>query len=278
MKLVTYRTDAHGRAGILLDDTILDLSSCLAWYEHREGRPCRDADVDHKYGHGVPGFVENAAIARPAADAILIAFTTDTLPKSFDARILAMHASGKHLLAPIPCPRSLREKQRFINHQAVVGPGDVMVEKRQAEKLHFDLEAAIVIGKEVRNLNAEHATDAIFGMTIMTHFGARALEADCATALGPWLVTSDELAHHDLAMTARVNGQEVVKAKLGDPSSPTFGHILAHASYGVTLYPGDVIGSGPRGGNHDRLLRPDDVVELEIDGLGVLRNRVVLAG
>jgi fumarylacetoacetate (FAA) hydrolase len=119
---------------------------------------------------------------------------------------------------------------------------------------------------------------------------------DFATSLGPWLVTVDELAAHttktpkgrvfDLEMRASVNGQALSKGNLKDMTW-TFAQILERASYGVTLVPGDVVGSGTCGTGcllelngskvtKDLWLKAGDSVVMEIDGLGRLENRVVL--
>jgi len=166
-----------------------------------------------------------------------------------------------------------------------------------------------VVGRKGRNLKAETADDAIFGFTIMNDFSARALQLeemklslgpakgkDFATGLGPYLVTRDELAghakktpkgeQHDRQMRAFVNGKQVSAGNLKDMSW-TFAQILERASYGVTLYPGDVIGSGTCGTGcflelngskvtDNQWLEVGDEVALEIDGLGRLVNRVVL--
>jgi fumarylacetoacetate (FAA) hydrolase len=195
----------------------------------------------------------------------------------------------------------------FTNHQAVVGPGPVRVKPKHLDRLDFELEAAIVVGREARDLSAANADDVIFGMTIMNDFSARALQMDemklslgpakgkdFATGLGPWLVTLDELGPHtrkgpngasfDLAMRAFVNGIQVSSGNVKDMNW-TFAQILERASYGVTLYPGDVIGSGTCGTGcflelngskitKDQWLRPGDVVALEIDGLGRLENTI----
>jgi fumarylacetoacetate (FAA) hydrolase len=114
---------------------------------------------------------------------------------------------------------------------------------------------------------------------------------DFATSIGPWVVTLDELADrrtgtaYNLAMTARVNGIEYSRGNLADLHW-SFGELLAHASRGTRLVPGDVIGSGTcgtgcilelalvHGGDRYPWLRPGDVVELEVERLGVLRNPV----
>jgi fumarylacetoacetate (FAA) hydrolase len=199
----------------------------------------------------------------------------------------------------------------FTNHQSVVGPGDLTVMPLQLDRLDFELEAAIVVGKEARNLAVGQADAAIFGMMVMNDFSARVLQMeemklslgpakgkDFATGLGPWLVTMDELApktifgpngaHYDLEMRARVNGTQVSKGNVKDMTW-TFAQILERVSYGVTVHPGDVIGSGTCGTGcflelngskitDNQWLRPGDTVELDIDLLGTLAHRIRAEG
>jgi fumarylacetoacetate (FAA) hydrolase len=198
----------------------------------------------------------------------------------------------------------------FTNHQAVTGPGEVLVQPMHMDQLDFELECAIVIGKEGRNIPASKADEYIFGYTIMNDWSARAMQMhemklnlgpakgkDFATSLGPFLATKDELAEklvkgengerYDLTMVTRLNGQEVSRGNMKDMSW-TFAQIIERASYGVMLYPGDVIGSGTVGTgcflelNGSKVFNPPlwvkdgDVVECEIDLLGNLVNRVKL--
>ncbi|MES2767493.1 MAG: fumarylacetoacetate hydrolase family protein [Bacteroidota bacterium] len=198
----------------------------------------------------------------------------------------------------------------FTNHQAVTGPGEVVVQPMHMDQLDFELECAIVIGKEGRNIPAAKADDYIFGYTIMNDWSARAMQMhemklnlgpakgkDFATSLGPFLATKDELTskivegekgdRYDLTMVTRLNGQEVSRGNTKDMSW-TFAQIIERASYGVTLYPGDVIGSGTVGTgcflelNGSKVFNPPlwvkdgDVVECEIDLLGNLVNRIRL--
>jgi fumarylacetoacetate (FAA) hydrolase len=200
----------------------------------------------------------------------------------------------------------------FTNHQAVVGPGPVHVREQHLDRLDFELEAAIVVGagggKPARDLSASTADAHIFGLMIMNDFSARALQMeemklslgpakgkDFATGLGPYLVTLDELApksqktpnglSFDLGMRAFVNDVQVSTGNVKDMNW-TFAQIMARASYGVTLYPGDVIGSGTCGTGcflelngskitDNQWLKPGDRVALEIDGLGRLDNVIV---
>ncbi len=336
MKLVTYRKGSSERGGILEGDAIVDLEAAFSFVEAESGRPHGTADVEARYGRGVLGFVEHADVARPAADAVLRLRSEGKLPASFGGGPLAFPRAGVPLLSPLPRPPSMRDgyafrqhvatarKNRgldmipefdqfpvfyFTNHQAVIGPGDLHVQKRHLDRLDFELECAVVVGKRGRNVPASRADELVFGFTIMNDFSARALQMeemklslgpakgkDFATALGPCLVTRDELAsrakstphgeHHDLEMRAYVGGTQVSRGNLKDMTW-TFAQILERASYGVTLYPGDVIGSGTCGTGcflelngskitHDQWLRPGDTVALEIDGLGRLENRVVL--
>jgi fumarylacetoacetate (FAA) hydrolase len=190
-----------------------------------------------------------------------------------------------------------------------VGPGDVHVRKAHLDRLDYELEGAVVVGRGGRNLTIAEADEAIFGLTIMNDWSARALQMeemklslgpakgkDFATSLGPALVTLDELLPRaarserglvfDLEMRASVNGKPLSKGNLKDMTW-TFAQILERASYGVSLMPGDVIGSGTcgtgcllelNGSNvtQDLWLRAGDRVVLEIDGIGQLENRVVL--
>jgi 2-keto-4-pentenoate hydratase/2-oxohepta-3-ene-1,7-dioic acid hydratase in catechol pathway len=106
-----------------------------------------------------------------------------------------------------------------------------------------------------------------------------ATSKDFATSCGPCIVTADEIdPRADLTMRARVNGEEWCKASSKNMHW-TFPQMIAHVSTGEDVWPGDVYGSGtPFGGcglDHDRWISPGDVIELEIEGIGVLRNRVV---
>jgi len=243
--------------------------------------------------------------------------------------------SEARLLAPIPRPPSMRDGYAFrqhvetarrnrglamieefdrfpvfyfTNHQAVIGPGELRVGRGRLERLDFELEIAIVVGREVRNPTLAEADAAIFGYTIMNDFSARALQMeemklnlgpakgkDFATAIGPWLVTPEELAGRitpspkgnvlNAAMAADVNGVRVSSGN-ANAMNWTFAEILARAGDGVTLYPGDVIGSGTVGTGcflelngskitHDEWLRPGDEIVLSVEGLGTLAHRIV---
>ena len=162
---------------------------------------------------------------------------------------------------------------------------------RYTRQLDYELELACVIGREGRDLGAEEAPAWIAGYTVMNDWSARDIQRsemavrlgpakgkDFATSLGPCLVTPDELDPRNLKMIARINGEVWSQGNAGS-SHWTFPQMISHVSMDETIYPGDVFGSGTVGGGSglelDRWLKPGDVVELEIQGIGVLRNRVV---
>lgn len=204
----------------------------------------------------------------------------------------------------------------FTNHHGIQGAGNVEVMPDHLHKLDFELEASIVICRHGRNIKAEEADSYIGGLMIMNDLSARQLQMeemllnlgpakgkDFATVIGPWLVTTDELQPFEVAckeghtgkawnlkMSCKVNGVQVSEGNLADMDW-TFAEIIERCSYGVTVFPGDVIGSGTVGtgcflelngtarlnnpDHQDQWLQEDDIVEMEIEGLGILTNTIV---
>ncbi len=247
------------------------------------------------------------------------------------------------LLAPVPHPPSCRDAYAFrqhvatarrnrgvemipefdqfpvfyfTNHQSILGGGDLIVEQDHFERLDFELEVAIVIGKRGKNIPASEADSYIAGFTIMNDFSARTLQLeemklnlgpakgkDFATSIGPFLLTPDELQsklvtggngnQYDLPMTAYHNGKLVSEGNLKDMNW-TFAEIIERVSYGVEVFPGDVIGSGTVGTgcylelNGSRALEAKaagetytpvwltegDTIELRVEELGVLTHAI----
>jgi 2-keto-4-pentenoate hydratase/2-oxohepta-3-ene-1,7-dioic acid hydratase in catechol pathway len=181
------------------------------------------------------------------------------------------------------------------NHRAVIGPGDVCPWPSYTKHLDFELELAMVVGVPGRNITTDRAPKHIFGFTIMNDFSARDIQAremtawlgpakakDFATALGPCIVTADEVgAEPDLEMICRVNGEEWGRARSSEMYW-SWSDMVAHVSRDEDVYSGDVYGSGTPGGccglDLGRRLSGGDVVDLEIDGLGILSNRVATGG
>ncbi|HVM69567.1 MAG TPA: fumarylacetoacetate hydrolase family protein [Gaiellaceae bacterium] len=170
----------------------------------------------------------------------------------------------------------------FSNPAAIYGPEDTVPYPDGTEELDYELEVAAVIG----------ADGAIAGFTVMNDWSARDLQRvemrvglgpakgkDFATSLGPVLVTVDEFPGEEAEMVARVNGEERSRGNLRDLHFP-WERIREHAARNTVLRAGDVLGSGTVGTGcilelgDGRWLQPGDVVELEIEGIGVLRNTV----
>lgn len=195
----------------------------------------------------------------------------------------------------------------FTNPYALVGAHDDVPVPPGSQKFDFELEVAVVVGRDGASLSPEQARDHVFGYTILNDWSARDLQfremavklgpakgKDSATTLGPWLVTADELEPYRdddgflaLDMRVSVNGTEIGQDLLSNMGWP-FEELVSYASRGTWVRAGDVLGSGTcgnggclaelwgrRGDAAPPPLRPGDVVEMTVEGLGTIRNRVV---
>jgi len=256
-------------------------------------------------GPACPGALRDDTVTRLLAHDLV-----DVLVRGTDVEEAESYPlDGVRLLAPVPEPPSVRDFFAFEQHvattrgrlgrkvpdfwyeepvfyftnpAAVIGPGDTVPYPPGSEMLDYELEVAAVIGAGGR----------IAGFTVMNDWSARDIQRaessvglgpakgkDFATSLGPVLVTADEFDGTSGTMTARVNGVELSRGELGDLHHP-WPVMLERAARGTRLWPGDVLGSGTVGSGcileHEGhpWLRPGDVVELEVTGLGILRNTV----
>jgi 2-keto-4-pentenoate hydratase/2-oxohepta-3-ene-1,7-dioic acid hydratase in catechol pathway len=174
---------------------------------------------------------------------------------------------------------------------SVIGP-DAVVPLHQAEtsQLDWEVELAFIMGRTARDVRESEALDYVFGYTVLNDVSARELQSqhqqffrakslDGCGPLGPWIVTADEIPDpHALGLRLRVNGETMQESSTGDQifKIPT---IIAVLSHGMTLEAGDIISTGtPAGvgmGRHPQVwLKDGDVMEAEVDGIGVLRNTV----
>ena len=197
----------------------------------------------------------------------------------------------------------------FSNPHTLIGAHDDVAVPPGCALLDFELEVAAVIGREGRTLDNAAAHDAIIGYTIFNDWSARDLQRaemrvglgpakgkDFASTLGPWLVTADEFVDRldpdgflPLEMTVAVNEKTIGQDLLSNMGWP-FAELVAYASRGSVVRPGDVLGSGTcgnggclaelwgrTGSQQPPALRPGDVVSMTVEGIGTIRNQVVAA-
>ena len=208
-----------------------------------------------------------------------------------EAQVEKARAEGKFKPSPVWYKQPLYYK---ANRFSVIGTGQDIEWPRYANLLDYELEFGVVIGKKGKDIAKDKWAGHVFGYMIFNDISARDAQADempgmlgpakgkdfdTGNVLGPWLVTADEIADpHDLTMLARVNGVEWSRGTSRDMHFK-WGDILAHVSMGETLHPGEFIATGTVGSGsgleNGKYLQPGDVIELEVSGLGVLRNRIV---
>lgn len=208
----------------------------------------------------------------------------------------AAAAAAKPLDA-VPDIYSAQPAYYLTNRFSVIGPDTVVAWPRYSRVMDFECEFGIVIARPGRDIAVGDAGSHIFGYTIYNDFSARDTQLaemqtmlgptkgksfDYGNAIGPWIVTPDELADpYKLAMEARVNGEVWGRGSSADMLF-TFEDMIAHVSRDETLHAGEFFGSGTMGNGCglelDRFLTDGDVVELEVEGLGVLRNTVRAQG
>jgi 2-keto-4-pentenoate hydratase/2-oxohepta-3-ene-1,7-dioic acid hydratase in catechol pathway len=217
----------------------------------------------------------------PASDAPLV---RDTLN-------FVGHIKGFHDRMGTPPSPSLLKIPAYTKNSGtmVIGQNATVPWPGYINYMDYELELGFVVGLRGRNLDPESARKHLFGITIYNDFSGRDLQGnempilmgatkskDFAHAIGPWITTIDEFESlDDISMEVRVNGEVITRTN----SSGTLWSVyeqLAYISLGEYIQPGDVIGSGTVGNGSflekGRQLSPGDVVEMEVGGVGVLRN------
>ncbi len=315
MRLVTFQHPGfgvNGQAGVLQGDRVLPVHRLLG-----EVDPVSMVELLGR-GPGVLAQVEAAAkgfeeeyrdaVELPAGSAVAVWESRLLAPVPWPGALRDFYAFEGHVATAYgkrgrEVPRAWYEVPVFYFGHAgsIVGPDEEVRKPAETNELDFELELACVIGRVGRDVPAAEAWGYVAGLTIMNDWSARDVQRqemsvglgpakgkDFATSLGPALVTLDEVAdrfdgaRHDLAMVARINGEEVTRGNAGTIYW-TFAEMIERASRNVELMPGDVIGSGTVGGgcllelgtDVHPWLQPGDEVELEIERLGRLRNVVV---
>jgi 2-keto-4-pentenoate hydratase/2-oxohepta-3-ene-1,7-dioic acid hydratase in catechol pathway len=204
-----------------------------------------------------------------------------------------MKALGRRTNKPIPDLWYQMPVYYKGNPCTVIGPEEPIRWPSYTKLLDYELEFGIYIGKQGKNIQAEEAEDYIAGYTIFNDVSARDIlvkelslflgpakgkDFDFGNVMGPCLVTPDELDVRNLKLRARINGEVWSEGNTSDMYW-TFPKIIEYISASETLYPGDFIGSGTVafgcGDEQGRYLKPGDIVELEVEGIGILRNQII---
>jgi len=289
MRIASYVHEGHRRCGIVEGDVVRPLP---------EGTSPLDAPTARPVGAAVP--LADVRLLPPLQPPTVRDFVT--FEEHVEGVRRSVDGAGGVPEAWYDAPTFY-----FTNPYAIVGPYDTVPVPPGSHVLDFELEVAAVIGREGRDLTPEQAREHILGYTIFNDWSARDLQSremqvrlgpckgkDTAATLGPYLVTADELEPYRdadgflrLALTAEVNGEVVGKDLLSNMSW-TFEEMVAYASRGTVVRPGDVLGSGTcgnggclaelwgvRGRQDPPPLRPGDTVTLTVEGIGAVSNTVV---
>lgn len=320
MKLVSYLTDGHDQLAFLVDGLIFDCDLMHPELPNSMNMFLHYWDDMYPIAQQVDAAIKsgriNADRGIPMEELELLA------PVPFPTSCRDAYAFREHAIATRKNPKAELNAAYnqfpvfyFSNHHSIQGPGVIKCMPDHLHELDFELEVAAVICKHGRNIPAEEADNYIGGFMIFNDFSARKLQLeemqlnlgpakgkDFATAVGPSLVTLDELTQFEvpvfdhvgkkwkLEMTCAVNGEQVSAGNFADMQW-TFAEIIERCSYGADLQPGDIIGSGTVGTGcfleknisnkledpnaEAKWLKEGDSIEMEIEGLGILRNTII---
>jgi len=301
MRFLTFAGSEGSRLGILAASDVLDVQILHRRLLRAEGSDPAEAIAD------MLGFIERGSLALARR---LIALAR-TLPAS--ARRAAVRPLPEvQVLAPIPRPRKnifcvghnyaahIRESGSPMPERpvwftkpptAVIGPDAQVLYHTATQALDYEVELAAVIGKAGRNIPRERALDHVFGYTVMNDVTARDVQRqrgqwfkgkslDTFAPLGPWVVHRSALPDPQrLRIRSRVNREVRQNSSTADMIF-SVAALIADLSRGLTLEPGDVIATGTPEGvgmgfQPPRYLKAGDIVEVEVEGIGTLRNPIV---
>ena len=297
MRIAAYDDQGARRHGVVIDDQIAPLPPDTDLFALLEEAPDQDWVVAGA-GHPVP--LSQVRLLAPVQPGAVRDFVT------FEEHVEGVRRSVDNATG-VPEQWYAAPTFYFTNPYSIIGPADDVPVPPGCRAFDFELEVAAVIGRPGRDLTPEQARDHIVGYTIFNDWSARDLQAaemrvglgpakgkDTSTTLGPWLVTADELEPYrtadgflDLELAAETNGERVGHDRLSHMGW-TFEDMVAYASRGTWVRPGDLLGSGTcgNGGCLAELwgrngtqtpppLRPGDVVTLTVEALGTLRSTIV---
>ena len=310
MKLVTFTLGkTPPRTGVLVEGErrVLDLQAAYSRVYHGSSPLLESVLAIVEAGEEALAIIEQLIRGRAASEAHHFSEVTLLAPIPLPPQMRDFLCFEKHLVqafeavgrlrgTPTRIPQAWYERPIFYhpNRFSVCGPHADVPWPSYSERLDFELEFGCYIGRPGKDIPKERAREHIFGYTIFNDFSARdeqtkemagqlgpgkGKDFDNANAMGPCLVTADEIGDpYRLEMMVRVNGEEWGRGNSRDMHWK-FEDCIAHVSRSETLHPGEFFGSGTVGNGcgleQMRFLNPGDVIELEVEGIGILRNRVV---
>ena len=281
MRLVTYALGALERVGVQLDDGVHDAGFEGDMVALISAPPDRSTEVE-RHARSSPA-LPDARLRAPLRPRSLRDFLT------FERHL---HNVFSRLRRDIS-----EEWYRVPGYykglpDTVIGPEEEIPWPWYSEHLDHELELAAIIGRPGRDIQVENALEHVFGWTIWNDLSARDVQAvelplnmgpgkakdwDGSNVLGPCIVTADAFDGTDARMAVRINGETWGEASSAEMHH-SFADLISYGSRAQTLYPGEVLGSGTAPGGSgielDRRLAEGDLIEMEVDGIGVLRNRV----
>ena len=289
MKLVSYQTEDSAHLGVFVNGNIYNLNSCDKLLPDNMNAFLQGGEVLMERALKIDAQIKSGAMT-PKMEVFFELLAPVPQPTSCrDAYAFRQHVAAARRNRGVEMIAAFDEYPifYFTNHNAIQGPGEIECMPDHFQKLDFELEVAVVIGKKGRNFTAAEADDYIAGFMIMNDMSARQLQMeemllnlgpakgkDFSTVIGPWLVTPDELEQYktapkpghtgnayNLNMTCTVNGVQVSAGNVADMDW-TFAEIIERCAYGADVLPGDVIGSGTVGTG----------CFLELNGTGLLND------
>jgi 2-keto-4-pentenoate hydratase/2-oxohepta-3-ene-1,7-dioic acid hydratase in catechol pathway len=331
LKLVTFEVKTpvgiFTRIGTLSFDRIVDLRTAYTsylFYDKAEDEAYNLAEFTIPLD--MVEYLKRGDFAREASrkalDYVEASLKKESILKGPNDERITYSRQEVKLLAPVPKPTHMRDFMGFLKHyetmrkrrgetvsqifydipiyhkcntNLIAGPDDPILWPSYTNKLDYEFEYAMYIGKKGTDIPSSKAAEYIAGYTILNDLSARDrqrtdMESHMGPAkgkdfnngyiMGPCLVTADELHNRirNLRMTAKINDKIVTDGNTGTMQF-TWEEIIEYCSQDETLYPGEVFGSGTVGGGcgseNDQWIKPGDIVEFEIEGIGVLRNKVV---
>lgn len=314
MKLVRFQSGIEERIGAVLGERVVDLQHALTAAIAGSGASIETAAAQaaERIPNSMRAFLAAGAATQPAVKEAL-AFAAGQPDAAVGLQPISLLLASAKLLAPIPDPQKVMcigqnyrdhclEQNQPIPERAILfakfasainAPLAPIVLPKASEKVDYEAELAVVIGKRAKLVSEEEAKDYIGGYMCFNDVSARDIQLhpaekqwirgkspDTFAPCGPLLVTADEIADpHDLDISLTLNGETM---QTSNTSNLIFGvyYLVSHLSQTMTLEPGDIIATGTPGGvgafrNPPVFLKPGDEVSVTIEGLGTLTSPVV---